>query len=273
MKKRCNLIHSFLIATCTLVYLLSPYSIASEITEVQKSVISGQRQNTKIQHEIDQLYKAEDQLDRQYRRLLLTLKTTKSYNQGLEKQLQQQMLKKTSLETQLLYVAGVDEEIGPIMREMQRSLKDFVVADFPFLLDQRMQVVAQLAADLADIELDLTTKYQKILQAFKDEDEYGLSMDTYQGALQLNGATREVNYLRLGRVALYYQKLDGTQAAKWSLKTQAWIPLTGAENKAVSKAIQMANGTAISQLLELPLEAPALTTLSPAAGKKELGND
>ncbi|MFT5706736.1 MAG: hypothetical protein ACI9ES_001023 [Oceanospirillaceae bacterium] len=273
MTKRSNSTHLFLIYACVLVYLLSPFSMASEIKEVQESVISGQRQNTKIQHEIDLLYKEEDQLDRQYRKFLLTLKTTKSNNQGLEKQLQQQALKKTSLETQLLSVAGVDTEIEPIMREMQRSLKNFIVADFPFLLDHRMRAVAQLEEDLANVELDLSTKYQKTLQAFKEEGEYGLSMDTYQGSLQLDGATREVNYLRLGRVALYYQKLDGTQAAKWSLNTQAWMPLTTAENKAVSKAIQMANGTAISQLLELPLEAPALKTLSQAAAKKGIGND
>ena len=68
---------------------------------------------------------------------------------------------------------------------------------------------------------------------------------------------KEVNFVRLGRTALYYQTRDGQQSGIWNTATSSWDSLPTDQNAAVHKTIQLARQQVVPDLLSLPL--PAIT--------------
>ena len=63
-----------------------------------------------------------------------------------------------------------------------------------------------------------------------------------------------MEYLRLGRAALYYQTLDRERSGYWDREGQAWIGLDSAYNRQLAQAMRVARSQTAPQLLELPLQ-------------------
>ncbi len=263
--------YQVLFSACLCVFLSYP-ALANTITELEKKSLEGQEKSTAIQNEIDQLFSEEQQIDQQYRSLLARLDTLNSANLDLKKRIESQDKQQQSLQRQLKSVAQVKYEITPLMNQMHSSLVEFVKADLPFLTEQRAQGLQQLADYLADIENSLSSKYQKILEAFEEQADFGHSMASFQGPLKIDGKQVQVNFLRLGRVALYYQTLDKERAARWSRQTESWIVLDAAQTQLLTKAVEMAQGTAITGLLVLNLQEPKLKGSEPE-GKTQSGSE
>ena len=70
----------------------------------------------------------------------------------------------------------------------------------------RMQL-ARNAIDRADVSV--AEKFRGVLEAYNIELQYGRGIDTYRGTIDINGTARDVDFLRVGRIALVYQSTDG----------------------------------------------------------------
>jgi hypothetical protein len=71
---------------------------------------------------------------------------------------------------------------------------------------------------------------------------------------------REVNVLRVGRVALLYQTPDLAVSGHWNVATRSWEELDSAQYRsAIQNGIRMANKQAAIDLLMLPVAAPEST--------------
>ena len=102
-------------------------------------------------------------------------------------------------------------------------------------------------SDVADAE-----RYRRILEAYQVENDFGRTIEAYQGKLELEGQTRQVEFLRVGRVSFLYQTLDGTETGVWDHGTHAWID--AAESRvAVKKGIRIARKQTAPDLLRLPV--------------------
>ena len=88
-------------------------------------------------------------------------------------------------------------------------------------------------------------------------------IEAYSGVLirgELSGSTVEqdlhVNYLRMGRMALYYQSLNGQESGLWLPSEQSWQVLDSDQNLIITKAIQIAQQQRVPELLPLPVPLP-----------------
>jgi len=107
-------------------------------------------------------------------------------------------------------------------------------------------------SDITDAE-----KLRRIIQAWQVEVQYGRTPEAYVGELNIDGAKRQVEYLRLGRVAWIYQTTDSSaQTGIWDTNTKSWKTLGTEYRNTVHKAIQMARSQVAPQLVLLPIPAP-----------------
>jgi len=129
--------------------------------------------------------------------------------------------------------------------------------DIPFLLDERKQRVARLRENLNRSDLSAAEKFRQVLEAYKIESEYGTRIDSYTDIVDISGQNREVNILRVGRIALLYQTANKQHSAVWNKKTKQWQPLEGGDaQEALAKGIRMANKQVAVDMLELPISTP-----------------
>ena len=77
------------------------------------------------------------------------------------------------------------------------------------------------------------------------------------GGFELGGADREVDILRIGRVALVYQSTDGAETGAWNKDAQSWEELSAGDYAtAVRKGVRIAKKQATIELLNMPVSAP-----------------
>ena len=88
------------------------------------------------------------------------------------------------------------------------------------------------------------------------ELEYGNSYEAYKATQDVNGNQVEVDMLRIGRVALYFQTTDQSYSAMWDTANRAWKELPDGANRDIRTAIKVAAKSTAPELLNLPLTAP-----------------
>jgi hypothetical protein len=71
-----------------------------------------------------------------------------------------------------------------------------------------------------------------------------------------------VDFVHLGRVALYYQSLDGAETGHWNQEKNSWEELSVRYSAPVRQAIRIAREQSAPQLLSLPVPAPVKVELA-----------
>ena len=83
------------------------------------------------------------------------------------------------------------------MLKMIDALDQFVELDMPFLLEERRQRVAFLRTLLERSDVTVAEKFRRLLEAYEIENDYGRTIESYKGSLDVDGASREVDFLRI----------------------------------------------------------------------------
>ena len=91
--------------------------------------------------------------------------------------------------------------------------------------------------------LQIETEYGKMVEAIEDE------------TLNLNGSDTQVVIFRLGRVAMYYMSLDGTQIGMWNEGSGQWEPLSDDLTRNIRRAIEIGQRKRTAEIVDLPLGA------------------
>lgn len=116
--------------------------------------------------------------------------------------------------------------------------------------------VEQLKELLNRADISLPEKYRRVMEAYRVEADYGHSIEAYSGDLVRDDAVRTVEFLRLGRVALYYLSLDATTAGYWNRQTRQWQILPDKFRNAVTQGLLIAKKQVPPDLVSLPITAP-----------------
>ena len=202
---------------------------------------------------IDDLDDETDQLTRDYRAALKQLAALREYNAQLEKLIDGQKKEMVSIRQQIEDVTNVDRTIMPLMFRMIDALEQFVKLDVPFLSDERRARVANLRALMDRSDANPAEKYRKILEAYEIENEYGRTIEAYEGEMDINGESRTVAFLRIGRVALVYQTLDGEESGAWDRTQTQFVDLNGDFDSELRKALRIAKQQAAPDLVVVPV--------------------
>ncbi len=216
-----------------------------------------QQQAVHSQQRIEGLDDESRRLLEEYRALQAQLDNLEKYNTQMGRMLAAQETEIDDLETQTREVEVTRRRILPLMLEMVDALEDFIAADTPFLARERGLRLSGLRELLDDPDSGLAEKYLRILEAYRIEADYAYSIEAYSGELESDGESRTVDYLRLGRTALYWLSLDRSRAGLWDPRTDRWITLDDNYPSAVDRAIRVARKQAPPELLQLPVPAVA----------------
>lgn len=187
----------------------------------------------------------------EYRSALQEVESLKRYNEQLDLQVQSQAEEMKSIQQQIVQIERTSREITPLLVKMVDTLDKFVNLDTPFLPDERKQRVAQLKDMLGRADVTLSEKYRRVMEAWQIEVEYGRTIEAYQGKV----GEKTVDFLRIGRIALLYQALDGGETAYWDAGKKAWEVDSG-YRKYVKDGLKIARKQGAPNLLIAPVPAP-----------------
>ena len=214
------------------------------------------------QQRIDKLDEQTQDIAAKYVQAMADAESLEKYNAQLARQVESQDAEVASLQRQLDALQVTEREVQPLMQQMVDTLEQFVSLDAPFLLEERTKRVQSLKDMMLRADVMIAEKYRRILEAYQIELEYGRTLDAYEGRLGEGDAARIVAFVRLGRVSLMYQTLDGVETGYWDQGKRAW-QRDDAYAREVKDALHVARKLGAPDLLRVPVPAPQ--TAEPAA--------
>ena len=241
----------------SLFILFSPISLANP--DPLNSAINQQNQvnlkDAASQKKIEKIANQTRNIFSEYKQTLRESDNLRIYNNNLEKLIDSQKTEISSLNKQLNEVDATNEGIVPLMIRMVDTLEKFIELDAPFLLDERKNRIATLNQLLIDANITTSEKYRRVMEAYQIETEYGRTIEAYQGVISSNDNKRTVDFLRIGRLTLMYQTLDGNEAYVWDQDNKTWNELEDDYSSQISKGIRIAKKQAAPELLTFPVPA------------------
>jgi septal ring factor EnvC (AmiA/AmiB activator) len=211
------------------------------------------------QKKIDKLSDQTQKALAEYRFATRQTKTLKTYTSHLRELVKSQTEEKTSLQQQLEEIETTQQEIVPLILRMLNSLESFIQLDLPFLPSERQHRLSLLKDMVVRADVTNAEKFRRIMEAFQIENDYGKTIEAYRADLDLNGNTSSVDFLRMGRVALYYQRLDGSETGFWNRETKTWETLGSEYRNAIRKGLRIARKETAPDLIIIPVPAAEST--------------
>ncbi|WP_372863581.1 DUF3450 domain-containing protein [Spongiibacter sp.] len=206
---------------------------------------------------IDRLAAETGDLLQDYKTVMKQVDGLRVYNARLEKQIASQLRRIASLEKAVAEATIIQRQIDPLLQRMIDGLEQFVELDVPFHIEERKQRVEFLRNNLDRSDITIAEKFRQVLEAYKIENEYGRKIDSYKGVATVNGAERDVNFLRIGRIGLLYQTTDGETSGAWDKTQGTWTELDAGDYRgAIQKGLRIARKQASIDIMKLPIPAP-----------------
>jgi hypothetical protein len=246
------------LASLLLVSSAQAQQVDTRIIDEALNIVDQQtRAAVQSQETINRLSNSASSLFEEFKTENSNLEALLVLNAGLRRQIAIQEEQIQTIQQSINDVAVVTQEMPLLMQKMLSSVTQFIELDFPFHLNQRRSRLefAQNAVDSPDVSR--AEKFRQILSLYQIENNYGRTYESYPTTLLIDGVERDVDMLRVGRIALVYQTKDRAVTGAWDQNTRQWTVLPAGEYRtAVQKAISVASGLIAPEIFELPIVAP-----------------
>ncbi len=239
--------------------LFSSFIYASSVDTMIDKVSDANKHSASSQKKVNTYVDKSEKIFDEYSRLSKELNEQKLYNKQLSLFVDTQKKEIPKLQTQLKEIVQTHKRIIPLMLEMLTTLDKLLAIDTPFLYNERLKRVENLKSYLSNSDITISEQYRMIMDSYKIEYSYARTLEVYRSEFN-DEDTRTVDFLRIGRFALYYQTLDLQESGLYDLEHKKWIILDDKYNASVSRAIKMARKKIAPDFLTLPI-------LSAKAGK------
>lgn len=226
---------------------------------VQRIVNAEQRriqQAQASQERVDATVQRTRSLTEEYKAVRKEIDGLQVYNTLLDRQIQNQETELSQLRESIDQVTVIERQILPLLGRMIEGLDKFVELDVPFLIEERRDRVAELQTLMEQSNVTAAEKFRKVMEAWQIENDYGRNIEAYTGTLDINGQDRQVDFLRIGRVGLYYMTPDGAELGVWDQKARQWSALGSGNRNQIRQGLRIARSQAAPDLLLLPIAAP-----------------
>ena len=250
--------------------------LANQTFDAASNVIAqADRNGAKSQQRINQLDDNTRALLDETRKVLAKAEQLTLYNAQMATIISNQEAELESIQAQISTIDETEEGVLPLMQLMVEQLTADINAGAPFLSNERKTRVAILTDMLGRADVSVSEKFRRVLEALQIEVDYGRTIEAYSQKENTDNAPNMAtayNFLRIGRIALYRQTLDGNQAWLWF--NDGWQPLgnvSGSANNQISLARRVAEQTVAPQLITLPLATPTTAHTTKTLNSKEGG--
>ena len=235
----------------------APTAQAQLLESNKREVQTAQAEGVASQERINTLDDQTAQLESEYKAVLQQLDTLRVYNQQLRDLITAQVDEIAIVQRDIDRVTTIDREVVPLMLRMVDGIEQFVQLDVPFLIEERTNRVANLRRLMQRADASPAEKFRRVLEAYQIENEYGRTIEGVRGTVATtDGRQLTVDFLRVGRVALYYKTLDDAQIARWNKDNRTWEAIDSDFVSPIKKALSIAREQAAPDLLLLPIDAP-----------------
>lgn len=211
--------------------------------------LSSIDRGAEIQKKINSLDDKTRELFADYQLTLKEIESLRLYNDQLEKIISSQLEEIQSIMNQLVELDYTNQRVVPLMIKMIDGLEDFIALDMPFLPGERLTRVNDLKEIMDRGDVATSEKFRRVMEAYQIENEYGRTIETYRG--DLDGLN--VDFLRIGRVALMYQTSDGNNAGYYDPKSKSWADASGSMSRSIASGIKIAQKISPPELIKIPL--------------------
>jgi len=236
--------------------LIPGLGIGSKLDKAINASVLAQASGSKTQKSIEKVTDETAVLLERYRATMAQVDALRSYNNQLEALLQSQVTEQSDLQNQIEGITTTSREMVPLMQDMLGALEQFIQLDVPFLEQERQARMEGLRTMMGRADVTHSEKFRRILEAYQIENEYGRTIETYQASLNKGESLRTVQFLRVGRVVLVYQTLDGLESGVWNQQKRSFEILPSEYSRAITKGMRIALKQAPPDLLRLPLMTP-----------------
>ena len=232
--------------------MILPAQTLSQVLEAQteRTLISQSSQER-----VDKIVQQTRSLEDKYRASLKEIEGLLIYNQLLDLQIENQERVMIDLEKSIVMVSIINRQIVPVMTRMIESLEQFISLDVPFLKEERTNRVKNLKEMMVRQDVTVAEKYRKVTEAYQIENDYGRTIETYKDTLEVDGAILELDFLRVGRISLMYQSVDGKVSGVWNQKKQSWEDADNSRNQ-IKMGLRIAKKMVPPDLVILPVDSP-----------------
>jgi hypothetical protein len=225
---------------------------AQTLAEAVGTRTQANQEGQASQQRVDTLSDQTDSLASEYRSALKQIESLRVYNSQLGELIASQEVEMASLQGQIDDVEIVERGIPPLMAHMIDALEAFVGLDVPFLRDERSKRVEGLRELMLRADVTNAEKYRRIVEAYQIENDYGRTIEAYRGTHD-NGKT--VDFLRVGRIALVYQTLDGLENGAWDQDARDWVSVDSSHSSAIKDGLKIARKQSAPDMILLPIAA------------------
>ena len=246
----------FVAVAAAIAVSLPAISIAQSLEQILNTQSGRTRLAQESQQRIDGVVKQTRSLEDRYKAALKEIDGLKVYNTLLSLQVENQRTKMQDLRDSIDQVEVINRQIVPIMTQMIEGLEQFVSLDVPFLLDERQERIAKLSELMERDDVTVAEKFRKVTEAYQIENDYGSTIEAYKDTVNIDGATLQVDFLRIGRIALIYQSEDGQVSGAWDQANRQWQALGNESKNQIKFALQIAQKQKAPDLVLLPVSAP-----------------
>jgi Protein of unknown function (DUF3450) len=239
--------------------LISQLSHAQSLNGLVEAEQNRIRQAQQQQQQIDQIVQRTRSDFDEYQRELRQINTVQVFNQVQQRLVDDQNRQLDELRASIDQVSVVERQIMPLMVRMIAGLQSFIDLDVPFLVDERHARVQFLESLVDRSDVSVAEKFRNVMEAWEIELDYGTFPETYEGTVQIDGIERDVDFLKIGRLALLFLTPDRQVAGRYDPRTKTWeYPLDADLRDAVEAGLDMVStgNAASAKLLLLPIAPP-----------------
>jgi len=192
----------------------------------------------------------------EYKTVSKQIEGLRVYNAQMRKQIERQEERLKEIDKTMKEAQVMQRQIPPFTRRMLAGIEKSIELDMPFHLAERKERIAFANAAIDNPTVSPAEGLRQVLETFNVEMEYGRKLDNYKDTIEIEGQQREVNVLRVGRLALVYQSSDESLTGAWDNDTDEWVPLDNSYRNPTRKGLKIANRLATVDMLELPIQNP-----------------
>ena len=216
--------------------------------------VDSSAESAKLQEQINKLDEESKRIYFEYKDTLNEYKSLKNYDDQLSKIVDQQIQEIKSIEEQIESLDDINIDILPLLKRMVESLSKFVSIDIPFLIDERKKRVDDLDQLITRADVTTAEKFRKIFETYQLEADFGRTIESYNGYIEIDNDSKAVEYFRLGRLGLFYRTLDGKETGFWDNTQKKWEHKGSSLDNDIKLALDIANRQSPPNFISLPLK-------------------